>query len=209
MVADQLLGRDIVAPNVLAAMATVPRHLFVPDALRVEAYADRPLPIGVGQTISQPYMVAKTIEGLGLSGGERVLEVGAGSGYQAAVLGQIAGSVWAVEIVPELAERARETLAAAGARNVEVICGDGSLGLPERAPFDAIAVAAGAPAVPRALVDQLAPGGRLLVPVGEFGTQSLLRLTRTERGVVRETLLSCAYVPLLGEQGWSSAAGPS
>ena len=165
MVEQQLRGRDIVDARVLAAMATVPRHRFVPDAERAIAYGDHALPIGRGQTISQPYIVALMTQLLALHGGERVLEVGTGSGYQAAVLGQLAGEVYSVEIDPVLAEQARTTLAALGARNVHVRAGDGFFGWPEAAPFDAIIITAATPRLPDALRDQLREGGRVVVPL--------------------------------------------
>src|ERR671924_421049 len=166
MVARQLRRRDIRDERVLAAMARVPRELFVPPELRDRAYEDAALPIGAGHTISQPYMVAAICQALALRGDERVLDVGTGSGYQAAVLAELADEVHTIERVPELAEKARANLAAAGYDRVQVHVGDGTLGLPERAPFDAIAVAAAAPGFPQTLYEQLNPRGRLVVPVG-------------------------------------------
>src|SRR5215207_1535725 len=166
MVDQQLRGRDIVDERVLAAMTAVPRELFVPGELRERAFDDVALPIGHGQTISQPYMVARICEVLGLRGDERVLDVGTGSGYQAAVLAELAGEVHTIERIPELAEQARANLAAAGYERVQVHVGDGTLGLPEHAPYDAIAVAAAAPGIPTSLYAQLVPRGRLVVPVG-------------------------------------------
>ena len=201
MVTHQLL--DIRDPRVLEAMATVPRHLFVPERLREVSYADTPLPIGFDQTISQPLMVAIMLEAALLRGNERVLEIGTGSGYQAALLARLAKDVYTVEIIPELADLARANLAAAGVDGVQVITADGSLGWPEAAPYDAIIVAAGAPVVPDPLVAQLAQDGRLIIPVGPRFGQVLKRLRRTERGVQTETFGGCAFVPLVGTYGAS------
>jgi len=205
MVERQLAGRGVTDPLVLDAMATVPREIFVSADLRDQAYADGPLPIDAGQTISQPYIVAVMVEALELTGDGRVLEVGAGSGYAAAVLGQIAAEVYTIERHRELAETARRQLDAVGADNVEVICADGTRGWPERAPYDAIVVAAGAPVVPEALEQQLAIGGRLVIPVGEAKTiQELVRLTRvSETEYRREKLTDVRFVPLIGEDGWT------
>jgi protein-L-isoaspartate(D-aspartate) O-methyltransferase len=193
MVHQQL--RSISDARVIAAMGRVPRHLFVPPELRHAAYHDTPLPIGHGQTISQPLMVAIMLEAMELRGRERVLEVGAGCGYQAALLGELAAEVHAIEIVPPLARMAARNLRRLGYRNVTVLEGDGSLGHAAAAPYDAIVVAAAASAVPQALVDQLAPGGRLLVPLG----QVLERLRKLPDGrVTIEHLGGCAFVPLVG-----------
>lgn len=197
-----LARRGIGDERVLAAIAAVPRELFVPDELRREAYADRALPIGSGQTISQPYMVATIAEALALQADERVLDVGTGSGYQAAILAELAAEVVSIERVPELAERARETLARAGCENVEIRVGDGTLGVPERAPYEGIAVAAAAPAFPEALYEQLAPGGRLVVPVGTRNDQWLEIVTRGEHGPDRRRTVPCRFVPLLGSEGF-------
>jgi len=202
MVALQLEGRGIADARVLQAMQTVPRHIFVPPHLRDGAYADGPLPIGEGQTISQPYMVAITCQRAALRGHERVLEVGAGSGYQAAVLCALAREVVAVEWVPELAATARANLAAAGVTNVEVVHADGSLGYAPRAPYDAIVVAAAAPDVPPALVEQLAPGGRLVLPLGTRFMQELTVIEKRTDGLVRVGGDPCVFVPLVGERGW-------
>lgn len=198
MVREQIAARGIDDPQVLGAMRSVPRHEFVPEALRERAYADTPLPIGSGQTISQPYVVAFMTQALGLDADDRVLDVGTGSGYQAAVLAEIAARVDSVEIVPELAERARRDLARLGYENVEVRVGDGYRGWPEHAPFDAILVAAAPDHVPEPLVEQLAVGGRLVMPVGE-GLQELVRLTKTPQGVQREALMAVRFVPMTGE----------
>ena len=197
-----LARRGIRDERVLAAVAAVPRELFVPEELAHEAYADRALPIGRGQTISQPYMVATIAAALELRGDERVLDVGTGSGYQAAVLAELAAEVVSIERVPELAARARETLARAGYERVDVRVGDGTLGVPDRAPFDGIAVAAAAPAVPEALYEQLAPGGRVVVPVGTRNDQWLEVVTRGEHGPDRRRTVPCRFVPLLGSEGF-------
>jgi len=198
----QLRRRGIRDERVLAAMATVPRERFVPAEDLRRAYADSALPIGFDQTISQPYMVAATCELLGLSGDENVLEVGTGSGYAAAVLSELGASVTTIDRVPELAARARETLAATGYGDVEVVVGDGSLGVPENAPFHAIAVAAAAPRVPDSLYEQLAHGGRLVVPIGSRADQRLVLVVRSPEGPAEVRSLPCRYVPLLGAEGF-------
>jgi protein-L-isoaspartate(D-aspartate) O-methyltransferase len=203
MVERQLRRRGITDERVLAAMARVPRHLFVPEHLRHLAYEDGALPIGQGQTISQPYIVATICSLMQLSGEERVLDVGTGSGYQAAVLVELAKEVVTIERVPELAERARETLALAGYDAVEVRVGDGSLGVPDRAPFDAIAVAAAAPAIPPALYDQLVDGGRLVLPRGGRWGQDLVLVERRPEGPVERKSVSCRFVPLVGAEGFA------
>jgi protein-L-isoaspartate(D-aspartate) O-methyltransferase len=203
MVDEQLRNRDIVDERVLAAMAAVPREVFVPEDLRSRAYDDAALPIGAGQTISQPYMVARIAEELGLGGGERVLDVGTGSGYQAAVLAELGGDVDTIERIPALAEQARRNLAQAGYGNVTVHEGDGSRGLPEHAPFGAIAVAAAAPGFPQALYDQLRPGGRVVVPVGGRRGQRLEVIVRSPEGPAVVRSVPCRFVPLLGEEGFA------
>lgn len=204
MVRDHLEARGISDPLVLEAMETVPREAFVPPDLRLDAYADGPLPIGEGQTISQPFIVALMIAAMGLTGTERVLEVGAGSGYAAAVIGRIVAEVYAVERHRALAEAAASRLEDLGVENVEIVCADGSEGWPERAPYDAIVVAAGAPVVPEPLKEQLALGGRLVIPVGRGRTvQELLRVTRvSETEYRREKLTDVRFVPLVGTGGW-------
>jgi protein-L-isoaspartate(D-aspartate) O-methyltransferase len=202
MVEHQLRGRDIVDERVLEAMERVPRELFVPDDLKDRAFDDAALPIGEGQTISQPYMVARIAEELGLDGDERVLDVGTGSGYQAAVLAELADEVHTIERIPELAEQARANLAAAGYDNVAVYVGDGSRGLPEHAPYDAIAVAAAAPTFPQALYDQLRTGGRLVVPVGGRRGQRLEVVVRSPEGPAVIRSVPCRFVPLVGEEGF-------
>ncbi len=202
MVDLQIQARGVDDPLVLAAMRKVPRHLFVPPDYEDSAYADRPLPIGYGQTISQPYMVAVMTQALKLQGDERVLEVGTGSGYQAAVLAEIVDHVVSIERIPELAERALKTLRSLGYMNVEVVIGDGSKGYPARAPYDGIIVTAGAPEIPQVLVDQLADGGRLVIPVGDSFQQTLTRVTKKGEKVDIERLEGCIFVPLVGQYGW-------
>jgi len=202
MVRRQIKGRRIQDELVLEAMRTVPRHRFVPPYVRGSAYRDAPLPIGEGQTISQPYVVAFMTAALQLSGGEKVLEIGTGSGYQAAVLALIAGEVISVERLPRLAEEARRTLAELGYDNVRVVVGDGTQGWPEEAPYDAIMVTAASPEVPAPLLQQLADGGRLVAPVGPRHTQQLVRVRREREEFRREDLLGVAFVPLIGEHGW-------
>jgi protein-L-isoaspartate(D-aspartate) O-methyltransferase len=206
MVDHQLRARGIEDERVLAAMERVPRELFVPELLRDHAYADAALPIGGGQTISQPYMVARICSELHLRGGERVLDVGTGSGYQAAVLAELGAEVHSIELLPELAERARASLAAAGyAGRVHVHTGDGTLGLPGEAPFAAIAVAAAAPALPRSLYDQLEERGRLVVPVGDRWEQLLQVFVRSPEGPACLSTVACRFVPLLGAEGFQPA----
>jgi protein-L-isoaspartate(D-aspartate) O-methyltransferase len=196
MVRTQIEARGVRDPRVLAAFREVPRQRFVPEAYRARAFDDGPLPIGRGQTISQPYVVASMTEQLALAPGDRVLEIGTGSGYQAAILARLAARVYTIEIVPELAARAKETLAAVGAANVEVFTGDGYLGLPALAPFDAILVTAAPQEVPQPLIDQLAVGGRLVAPVGGFD-QELRRLERTPRGIETKILYPVRFVPFV------------
>jgi len=198
MVRDTIAARGVKDGRTLAAMRQVPRHLFVPPALASQAYADYPLPIGHAQTISQPYIVAFMTEALGLEGGEKVLEVGTGSGYQAAVLAEIAAKVYTIEIVPELAEEARQRLARLGYDNVEVRAGDGYVGWPEAAPFDGILVTAAAPRVPQPLKEQLRDGGRLVLPVGDE-YQELVVITRRGDAFEERRVLSVRFVPMTGE----------
>jgi protein-L-isoaspartate(D-aspartate) O-methyltransferase len=202
MVERQLRRRGISDERVLAAMARVPRELFVPDSLRAYAYDDGALPIGHRQTISQPFVVATICSLLALEGSERALDVGTGSGYQAAVLAELATEVVTVERIPELADAAAQALAAAGYANVEVRVGDGSLGVPDRAPFAAIAVAAAAPTVPPALYAQLAEGGRIVVPRGTRWGQELVLVIRTPAGPVERPSIPVRFVPLLGDEGF-------
>jgi protein-L-isoaspartate(D-aspartate) O-methyltransferase len=202
MVEQQLRGRDVVDERVLAAMDRVPRELFVPERLQRRAYEDAALPIGEGQTISQPYMVARIAEALALTGDEHVLDVGTGSGYQAAVLAELADEVDTIERIPALAEQARDNLKAAGYERVQVHVGDGSQGLAARAPFSAIAVAAAAPELPQTLYEQLEPRGRLVVPVGRRGVQQLQVIVRSPEGPAVLRSVPCRFVPLLGEEGF-------
>jgi protein-L-isoaspartate(D-aspartate) O-methyltransferase len=202
MVETQLRDRDIVDEAVLAAMERVPRELFVPELERSRAYDDAALPLAHGQTISQPYMVGRIAEALATRPGELVLDVGTGSGYQAAVLAELGADVVTIERIPELAERARESLGAAGYDRVEVVVGDGTLGVPERAPFDAIAVAAAAPGLPETLYEQLRPRGRLVVPVGGQRAQRLEVIVRSPEGPAVVHSVPCRFVPLVGEEGF-------
>ncbi|MEJ2201281.1 MAG: protein-L-isoaspartate(D-aspartate) O-methyltransferase [Desulfuromonadaceae bacterium] len=195
MVERQIRGRGINDPRVLEVMCQIPRHLFVEEAFQSQAYGDFPLPIGEKQTISQPYMVGLMTAALQLKGGEKVLEIGTGSGYQAAVLSKIAVKVYSVERIPALARRARKILDA------------GTFGWEEEAPFDGILVTAGAPSVPQTYVDQLAIGGRLVIPVGSLGQQVLKRIVRTETGCSEEILVDCRFVPLIGRHGWQNENG--
>ena len=205
MVELQLRRRGISDERVLSAMGRVPRELFLPEELREHAYEDGALPIGHGQTMSQPYIVATIGALLGLEGRERVLDVGTGSGYQAAVLAELAAEVVTIERVPELAETARRALAEAGYAGVDVRAGDGSLGVSDRAPFDAIAVAAAAPSIPPALYSQLVEGGRLVVPRGSRWGQHLVLVVRTPDGPQERASVACRFVPLLGEEGFAGA----
>jgi protein-L-isoaspartate(D-aspartate) O-methyltransferase len=203
MVEDQVVARGVRDPRVIDAMLQVPRHKFVEEALESQAYQDAPLPIGERQTISQPYMVAVMSEALALDGTEKVLEVGTGSGYQAAVLAVLADRVFSLERIPALARRARKALDSCGYSKVNIRLADGTLGWQEMAPFDAIVVTAGAPDVPRDYLDQLAVGGRLVIPVGDRMSQVLMRITRTsEHEFKEEQLLGCRFVPLVGNHGW-------
>ncbi len=198
MVEEQIIRRGIRNPRVLKAVREVPRHVFVPDQDLQWAYIDAPIPVGWGQTISQPYIVALMSEALALQGEERVLEIGTGSGYQAAILSHLARHVCSIERIEGLARRAKETLEELGITNVKVVRGNGSIGLPEEAPFDGIIVTAAAPDVPKPLIDQLADRGRLVLPVGERDSQTLTRITRTGHTTRREDLGLCAFGPLIG-----------
>lgn len=201
MVERQLRGRGIEDERVLAAMEKVPRHRFVAEALADRAYADCALPIGEGQTISQPFVVARTVSALELTGSEKVLEVGAGSGYQAAVLAECARRVFAIERIASLASRAQDVIESLGYTNLAVRCADGTYGWAEHAPYDAIAVAAAGPTVPEPLVEQLAEGGRLVMPVGSRDAQVLRRYWKTADGLRAEDLEGVAFVPLIGKFG--------
>jgi len=202
MVESQLVRRGIKDKRVLEAMRQVPRHLFVPEDMRSLAYCDGPLPIGLGQTISQPYIVALMTELLELTGKEKVLELGTGSGYQAAILSRLARQVYSVERHAALAQRAEKVLAELGYDNVVIRVGDGTLGWPEHSPYDAIIVTAAAPDVPQPLIDQLADGGRLVVPVGSRWSQVLVKVKRQGDLLVKERLTPVAFVPLIGKYGW-------
>lgn len=204
MVVDQLMTRGIRDPRVISVFELTPRHVFVPEEERQWSYDDYPLPIGFGQTISQPYIVALMTQSLGLTGSEKVLEVGTGSGYQAAILSQLAAQVHTIEIIPELTDRARTTFADLGIGNINTHVGDGSVGLQQHAPFDAIIVTAAAPRVPHLLLEQLNDGGRLIIPVGSKGYQELELWTRSGTAFTTRTIIPVAFVPLRGEQGWNT-----
>ena len=205
MVESQIKRRGVTDPRVLKVMRTVPRHRFVPRHLWDQAYQDYPLPIGEDQTISQPYIVAMMTEALELIGTEKVLEIGAGSGYQAAVLAELAKEIYTIERIASLAHSAEQALKDLGYQNVQVIVADGTLGWPPESPYDAIMVTAGAPQVPQPLVEQLARGGRLVIPVGDRYSQNLTRIRRTPEGDLRtEYLGGCRFVKLIGEHGWKA-----
>lgn len=202
MVETQLLPRGISDRRVLAAFRKVPRHEFVPEAIRSSSYEDCALPIGEGQTISQPYMVAVMTELLGLKGAEKVLEVGTGSGYQAAILAELCGKVHTVERIDTLSARAGTILNRLGYSNIDFIVGDGSEGYPKAAPFDGIIVTAGCPDIPQSLIEQLAEGGRLVIPVGERFFQALTVVTKEKGRIKTESSIGCVFVPLVGKYGW-------
>jgi protein-L-isoaspartate(D-aspartate) O-methyltransferase len=204
MVEEQIISRGIRDPRVIAAMEKVPRHLFVEEALQGQAYSDHPLPIGEKQTISQPYMVALMTEALQLKEKERVLEIGAGSGYQTAILAEMAERVYSIERIRSLAIKARQLLYELGYYNVEIKIFDGTYGWVEEAPFDAIMVTAGAPDIPEPLLNQLAIGGRLVIPVGDAYVQDLIRLTKMKEGTKKEDLGGCRFVKLIGKYGWET-----
>jgi len=208
MVEFQVRARGIRNERVLAAMQKIPRHLFVPKNFERAAYEDRPLPIGEGQTISQPYIVAVMTEQLEIRSHDRVLEIGTGSGYQAAILAELGGKVVSVERLPELADRARENLARAGVRGVEIVVGDGTQGYPPEAPYDAIIVTAASPDIPGPLVEQLAEGGRLIAPVGPRECQDLVKLVKREARVETIPLGGVCFVPLIGQFGWQGEVSP-
>src|SRR5580692_693054 len=202
MIETQIRKRGVSSPRVLEALASVPRHKFVPEKFREFAYADKPLPIGEGQTISQPYMVAAMTDALELAGPERVLEIGTGSGYQAAVLSLLAREVFSVENHTTLALAAQERLTALGYANVHVHNGDGSAGLTDAAPYDAILVTAGAPEIPQALASQLREGGRIVIPVGDTENQKLMQGMLEYGKLKSRALFDCRFVPLVGRYGW-------
>ena len=207
MIRDQLLPRNITDQRVLEAMRAVPRHIFVEDALQAQAYGDFPLPIGEGQTISQPFIVALMIQMLGLQGHEKVLEIGTGCGYQAAVLSRLAEQVYSVERIKKLLARARINLDATRSFNVLCKAADGTMGWPEYAPYDAIIVAAGGPEVPAALIEQLADPGVMVIPVGDRVGQSLVRVTKKGGEVKQEIGEMVRFVSLIGTQGWQERKG--
>jgi protein-L-isoaspartate(D-aspartate) O-methyltransferase len=202
MVSEQLVPRGINDSRVIAAMSKVPRHAFIPDQLRDRAYDDKPLPIGNDQTASQPYMVALMAEALDLQGPERILEIGTGCGYAAAVFAEVCREVFSMERIEELAIKARLTLTAIGCHNVRIQIGDGTLGWPEEAPYDAIVISAAAPQIPRPLLEQLKPGGVLVLPMGEEELQTLVRLRKTPGGLKEEYFGECRFVKLRGAYGW-------
>ena len=199
---EALREKGIADLAVLRAFEQTPRHLFVPTGVRHRAYEDSALPIGNGQTISQPSIHARYLEILGLTGREKVLEVGTGSGYQTVLLAHLAAQVFSIERIAPLMQSARENIARAGVRNVSLLTGDGTLGWREYAPYDAILVSAGSPTIPQPLVDQLAEGGRMLIPLGGQDVQTLVVLTRKQGNIVREDMLPVRFVPLLGQHGW-------
>jgi protein-L-isoaspartate(D-aspartate) O-methyltransferase len=202
MVEEQLRRRGIYDPHVLAAMAKIPRHSFVSSDYQLAAYEDRPLPIGGGQTISQPYMVAVMTQSLDLKGQEKVLEIGTGSGYQTAILAELAKTIFTIERIGELLLSAQKILQELGYENIFFLTGDGTKGWPEEAPFDGIIVTAGAPEIPQTLTSQLAEGGRLVIPVGPRYTQTLYKLTRKGNQFREEDVTGCVFVPLVGDLGW-------
>jgi protein-L-isoaspartate(D-aspartate) O-methyltransferase len=203
MVDKQIVGRGITDQNVLTALRSVPRHLFVTENLRELAYIDRPLPIDCQQTISQPYMVALMTESLEITKDSKVLEIGTGSGYQAAVLAEICSTVYTIEKFPDLLKKTAALLQKLGYHNIIAKSGDGTLGWPEHQPFDAILVTAGSPRVPEPLLDQLADGGRLLIPVGSDVSQDLKKITRLSGRFIEKRLGGCQFVPLRGKYGWN------
>lgn len=207
MVETQIQRRGVTDARVLAAMGRVPRHLFVPRHLWNQAYGDYPLPIGEDQTISQPYIVALMTEALEIKGSEKVLELGTGSGYQAAILAELAAQVYTIERLPSLARSAEQVLASLGYTNVQVRLADGTLGWAEAAPFDAILVTAGSPQVPAPLLEQLAMGGCLVIPVGDQYSQTLTRVRRMPEGLKQEYLGGCRFVKLIGKHGWEAGKG--
>lgn len=202
MVEDQLASRGIKDKRVLDAFMDVPRHKFVEEYLKYKAYDDYPLSIGYNQTISQPYMVALMTEALAPKADENILEIGTGSGYQAAILSRLCSEVYTIERVSALASRARKTLDELGYFNIHIRLGDGTIGMPQNAPYDGIIVTAGAPHVPEALIEQLKDNGRLIIPVGNEAIQDLIRITKTLEGVRQESLGGCRFVKLIGKNGW-------
>jgi protein-L-isoaspartate(D-aspartate) O-methyltransferase len=204
MVEEQITARGIKEAKLIAAMKKIPRHLFVEEALQSQVYTDHPLPIGEKQTISQPYMAALMTEALLLTGKEKVLEIGTGSGYQTTILAELCEKVFSIERIRPLAIRARKLLYELGYFNVEIKIFDGTFGWVEESPFDAILVTAGSPDIPQPLIDQLTTGGRLVIPVGDAFVQDLFRVTKTETGVKKEDLGGCRFVKLIGKYGWKT-----
>lgn len=209
MVEEQLVERGIKHLGVLEVMSRLPRHLFVPDYLQHKAYGEHALPIGHHQTISQPMAQAVMTQALGLTGEERILEIGTGSGYQTAILAELGAQVFTIERIKSLGQKAKALLDQLGYSNINYRFCDGTYGWRDRGPYDAILFAAGAPEVPKVLVEQLAVGGRLVGPAGENGSQKLVLLTRTESGIHKEELGDCNFVPLIGKFGWPLGAGPA
>jgi len=204
MVEEQIVSRGVNDSKLIAAMKKIPRHLFVEEALQNQAYSDHPLPIGEKQTISQPYMVALMTEALLLTGKEKVLEIGTGSGYQTAILAELSEKVFSIERIRPLALRARKLLYELGYFNVEIKIFDGTFGWMEESPFDAMIVTAGSPDIPQPLIDQLVIGGRLVIPVGDAFVQDLFRVTKIEEGIKKEDLGGCRFVKLIGKYGWET-----
>ena len=203
MIQEQIVSRGITTPRLLETLLKIPRHLFVQEAMSIQAYSDSSLPIGDKQTISQPYMVALMSDLLELTSNDHVLEIGTGSGYQTAILASLVRRVWTIERIRPLAMQARKVLDSLHLLNINIKVGDGTLGWPEEGPFDAIIVTAGAPAVPETLAAQLAPGGRLVIPVGDESNQTLLLIRKGEDGTLKqEAGVGCRFVPLIGQQGW-------
>jgi protein-L-isoaspartate(D-aspartate) O-methyltransferase len=202
MVERQIIARGITNPRILAAMRQIPRHVFIPPPFDQSAYDDNPLPIGNGQTISQPYIVALMTDLLDPEPGDRVLELGTGSGYQTTILATMAKHVVTIERIPAVADLARSNLSRMGIKNVELIVGDGTTGYPARAPYNAILITAATPQIPESLVNQLAEGGRLVAPVGSRDLQELVRICRTGNGIIESRHGSVRFVPLIGKQGW-------
>ncbi len=207
MVEDQLKARGINDERVLDAMGNIPRHMFVTEELKGRAYNDGALPIGDGQTISQPYMVAVMTELLKMEGVGKVLEIGTGSGYQTAVLSMLASEVYTVERIHAIASRAEARLMALGYLNVKTYMADGTIGLPSEAPFDGIIVTAGSPSIPEQYIEQLKPGGRLVIPVGTRNAQILHQVLKTQDGIIESKSTPCVFVPLIGQEGWDEADG--
>ncbi|HOX38733.1 MAG TPA: protein-L-isoaspartate(D-aspartate) O-methyltransferase [Candidatus Brocadiia bacterium] len=203
MLEDHLRGRGVGDPRVLGAMGRIPRELFTRPQDRIRAYADSAMPIDLGQTISQPYIVGLMTQELAPAAASRVLEIGTGSGYQTAVLAELAGEVFTVERIAELSEGAREVLSGLGYANIRFMIGDGTLGWPEHAPYDRIIVTAGAPRCPEALIEQLAEGGRLAIPIGGESLQQLTVFERRSGAVIKREVCGCVFVPLIGRDGWA------